>query len=351
MRVGIVCPYALDAPGGVQQLCLDLGERLRAVGEEAFVVGPEKYVHVDGPGRDTTTIPIGRPLAIKANKSVVPLSLSPRSWRGVKKAIAEVDVVHIHEPFVPIVGWSALSMSKPRVVTFHADAPGWVGPLYRVAPWASTKMKQSVMTAVSGTARRSVPSRWGDVRIIPNAVDINAFQAPVGRIGHRVAFLGRDEPRKGLDILLEAWPAIRGADPKAELLVMGADRAVDMAGVKFAGRVTGGEKHRLLASSAIFVAPNTGGESFGIVLAEAMAAGCAIVASDLESFRGVLGTAGILVPVGDVAVLAESVSNLLADEDEVRRLSAAGQIAVRPYDWSVVLGEYRDAYQVALSDG
>lgn len=351
MKVGVVCPYALDSPGGVQQLCLDLADRLRGDGHEAFVVGPGRFTHMNGPGRDSTTIPVGRPVAIKANESVVPMSLSPRSWGRVRRALDDVDVIHVHEPLVPIVGWSALSVSKPRVVTFHADAPQWVGRAYRVAPWMTTKMRKSVMTAVSQTARESVPSRWGDVRIIPNAVDVASFQPPVGRIQHRVAFLGRDEPRKGLDILLEAWPAIRASNPKAELLVMGANRDDDIDGVRFVGRVTGGEKHRLLASSSVFVAPNTGGESFGIVLAEAMAAGCAIVASDLASFRSVLGDSGILVPVADVSALSEAVSQLLTDDAQLRRYSDAGQKTVQRYDWSVVMGEYQKAYEVALSTG
>ncbi len=350
MRVGIVCPYDLGAPGGVQQVCLDLAERLRDEGDQAFVVGPGKATFDGGPGFDATTIPVGRPMAIRANQSVVPLSLAPGSWRKVRKALESADVVHIHEPLVPLVGWAALSVSSPRVVTFHADAPGWVGRVYRHAPWVGRKLTKSHLTAVSEAALRSIPQHWGAPRVIPNAVDVASFDVPVGRVPHRVAFLGRDEPRKGLDILLEAWPRILENDPKAELVVMGADRETSQRGVKYLGRVTGGEKHRMLASTVVFVAPNTGGESFGIVLAEAMAAGCAVVASDLEAFRSVLRSDGLLVPVGDVAALAGAVSTVLTDSAQAQRLSLAGREAVKRFDWSVVIEEYRDAYAVAMSD-
>jgi phosphatidylinositol alpha-mannosyltransferase len=132
-------------------------------------------------------------------------------------------------------------------------------------------------------------------------------------------------------------------------MVMGADRSEDLPGVRFLGRVTDGEKHRMLASSAIYVAPNTGGESFGIVLAEAMAAGCAVVASDLDAFRAVAGTTAVLFPVGDVSALAREMGRLLTDEKERDRLGRAGRDAVKTYDWSRVLDMYLEAYADAVA--
>lgn len=264
-------------------------------------------------------------------------------------ALGEVDIVHIHEPLMPLAGWAALKTDKPTVMTFHADAPGWVRGVYARVPFVSHRMRTSVLTAVSEAAKRVLPSGWGEVRVIPNAIDVAAYDLPVGRVKHRIAFLGRDDPRKGLDIALHAFGLIREQHPRAELMVMGADRSDDLPGVRFLGRVTDGEKHRMLASSAIYVAPNTGGESFGIVLAEAMAAGCAVVASDLDAFRAVAGNHAVLFPAGDVSALAREMARLLEDEKERTRLGEVGRDAVKAYDWSRVLGMYLEAYADAVA--
>jgi phosphatidyl-myo-inositol alpha-mannosyltransferase len=342
MKVGIVCPYDLDKPGGVQQLCLELGERIRHEGDHAVVVGP------GGGEAGIGTVRVGDSVGIKANRSVVPVALGPGVWSRARAALADVDVVHIHEPLVPFVGWAALSVDKPAVVTFHADAPGWVSRVYRVFPGRA--LKRSVLTAVSPAAARSIPPGWGQVRIIPNAIDVPAYQVEVERLSDRISFLGRDEPRKGLDIALDAFEIARAAHPGAELVVMGAKRPDPPAGVSFKGFVESAEKHQLLASSAIFVAPNTGGESFGIVLAEGMAAGCAVVASDLDAFRAVAGDTAVFFPVGDVAALAREMGRLLEDEQERTRMGEAAKEAVKAYDWSVVLDMYRQAYADAMAD-
>lgn len=343
MKVGIVCPYDLDKNGGVQQLCRELGVRLRGAGDEAIVVGP-------GTGADEKSIVrVGATVGVKANRSVAPVALAPGTWARTKAALAEVDVVHVHEPFVPLAGWAALATDPPKVVTFHADAPRWVGKAYRLAPGGP--IRKSILTAVSAVASRAIPSKWGDVRTIPNAIDVAAYRVDVERVPHRIAFLGRDEPRKGLDIALEAFALVRAEHPGAELVVMGADRSADVPGVRFMGRVTQVEKQRMLASSAIYIAPNTGGESFGIVLAEAMAAGCAVVASDLSAFRSVVGDDAVLFPVGDANGLARAVSELLSDPARVEGLGIGGTSRVDRFDWSQVLGQYRQAYVDAIADG
>lgn len=342
MKVGIVCPYDLDIPGGVQQLCLELGERLRGAGDDAVVVGPGSAESGIGTAR------VGTSIGIRANRSVAPVALAPGVLARTKAALADVDVVHVHEPLVPLVGWAALSVDKPAVVTFHADAPGWVARAYRM--FRSRALRRSVLTAVSQAASRSIPSRWGEVRIIPNAIDVAAYQVEVDRVPGRISFLGRDEPRKGLDIALEAFELIHEDHPQTELMVMSADRSEQIHGVRFLGRVTDGDKHRMLASSAIYVAPNTGGESFGIVLAEAMAAGCAVVASDLDAFRAVAGDNAAFFPVGDAAALAREIGRLLEDGKERTSLGEAGREAVKAYDWSKVLDMYRQAYAEAMAD-
>lgn len=348
VKIGIVCPYDLGLPGGVQQLCLELSDRLREGGEEVVVIGPGAPPSGRS-GSDSNIVGLGRSVTIPANRSKVPLTLSPRSWARLHAALADADVVHIHEPLVPLAGWAALRSPKPKVVTFHADPPGWVPPLYRSMPLARV-FRRTTLTAVSDSARKALPKAWGPVEIIPNAIDVAAYDLPVERLEQRIAFLGRDEPRKGLDIALEAFSLVRRDHPQAELVVMGADRPRSIPGVVFMGRVTDGEKHRTLASSSIYLAPNTGGESFGIVLAEAMAAGCAVIASDLDSFRAVLGETGILFPTGDAQALAESISHLLSDQRDRAALSAAGRAAVGRFDWSNVVGDYRSAYASAVSN-
>jgi phosphatidylinositol alpha-mannosyltransferase len=267
----------------------------------------------------------------------------------MRDALGEVDLVHIHEPLMPLAGWAALKARKPTVMTFHADAPAWVRGAYARTPFVARRMRSSVLTAVSDAAKRSIPRAWGDVRVIKNAIDVAAYDLPIGRVKLRIAFLGRDDPRKGLDMALEAFGLTRKEHPQAELMVMGADRSGDMPGVRFLGRVTEGEKRRMLASSAIYVAPNTGGESFGIVLAEAMAAGCAVVASDLDAFRAVTGDNAVLFPVGDVSAMARAIGRLLEDEKERTRLGEAGKEAVKAYDWSKVLDMYLEAYADAVA--
>jgi phosphatidylinositol alpha-mannosyltransferase len=187
------------------------------------------------------------------------------------------------------------------------------------------------------------------VELIPNAIDTAAYDLPVGRVERRVCFLGRDDPRKGLDVLLAAWPLIRQQVPDAELKVMGVDRGAGPPGVGYLGRVSGGEKNRMLATSQVFVAPNTGGESFGIVLVEAMAAGCAVVCSDLGPFRLVVGDDALVVPVGDVGALASAVVGLLEDPEKTRELGERGRVRARQYDWEVVGERYRAVYRRMLA--
>ncbi|HEX6298844.1 MAG TPA: glycosyltransferase family 4 protein [Acidimicrobiia bacterium] len=349
MRVGVVCPYDISKPGGVQQLTGELATHLRDAGDEVVFVGAGRSWFQGGPGLDDVTVPTGRAIGIRANLSKAPLTLSPVPWRRVRRALADVDVVHVHEPLIPLIGWMALSTSRPLVATFHADAPDWVSRLYRVLPGIERRLRESIITAVSSTAARSIPSSWGTVRIVPNAIDVSAYDLPVGRVDRRVAFLGRDDARKGLSVLLEAWPHVVSRVPEAELIVMGADRDIDIQGVEFKGTVSGGEKRRLLASSLVFVAPNLGGESFGIVVAEGMAAGCAVVASDIPAFVEVTGGAAVHVPVGDVRTLAERLIYLLLDPAKARELGHSMRVRSAGYDWSAVVDEYRGLYFEAIS--
>ena len=346
MRVGLVCPYDLGRPGGVQQIVLDLARHLVNGGDDVVVVGPGD-LPLDA-GLDFRSV--GSSITLRANDSKAPICLNPAAWTRTIRALSDTEVVHIHEPFMPLVGWAALSLrTYPTVVTFHADAPKWTRRAYTaLALIGEFALGRVTTTAVSEVAASAVPRMWGKPIVIPNAIDVGSFDISVTRNEHRVAFLGRDEPRKGLDLLLEAWPAVRNAHPPAELVVMGAERPSAPPGVRYLGRVEGEEKRRILASSAIYVAPNTGGESFGLVVVEGMAAGCAVVASDLDAFAAVLGDAGVMFPVGDTASLQSALIDLLADAGRAGELGASARSRAIQFDWGDVVARYRQVYEKAL---
>lgn len=340
MRVAVVCPYDLGLAGGVQQVASELVERLGRSGHEAWLVGPG-----DLPGARS----VGSTVRVRANASSVPMALSPRVGGRVREALAGADVVHIHEPLIPLVSWAALQCPIPKVLTFHADAPGWAKALYRVLDRPFGRLiRSSVVTAVSPVAAASVPPGWGPIDIIPNALDVAAYSQSRERIVSRVTFLGRDDPRKGLDVVLRAWPVVREAVPAAELIVMGAHRPDTSEGVRFVGRVDESTKRDFLGSSSVHVAPNTGGESFGIVVAEAMAAGAAVIASDLTAFIDVMGGTGVHVPAGDSSALAAAIVHLLADPARASAAGEAGRRRAREFDWSNVTERYVSAYRRAL---
>lgn len=342
MKIGLVCPYDLSVPGGVQNQVLGLAGRLGAVGEETVVIAPGLPDGVAGTD-------LGKTVSVPGNRSRAPISLDPRLRGLIRQGAADCDVLHVHEPLMPVVSLSALRAGPPVVATFHA-APGvLVRGLYRgISSGVRLLLGPMVrrVTAVSSTAAAPLPEGM-EVVIVPNGVDVGAMLVPTERFEHQVAFLGRDEPRKGLDLLLAAWPGVVAAVPNAELVVMGADRGTP--GVRWLGRVGDEVKAEILSSSAIFVAPNTGGESFGITLVEAMAAGCAVIASNLAAFVDVAQDAARYVPVGDVSRLAQALIQLLEDRGSREVLASRGEVRAAGFDWSHVLSAYRAEYRAALS--
>lgn len=342
MRVGVVCPYDMGAYGGVQSLVLDLVSRLTKSGEDAFLIAPgecdsEGFVSVGG----TTHVP--------GNGSRSPVALSPMARRRTLQAVAHADVLHVHEPLMPQVSIAALAAHKPTVATFHADIAPWTEKTYRVFQHLGARLLGSAhLTAVSPVAASGLPPSWQPVTIVPNALEVAEFAVDVPRLPNRVVFVGRDDPRKGLDVLLNAWPQVRQRCNGAELHVIGALRE-SAPGITWHGRVDDAAKREILASSSVYVAPNLGGESFGIILAEAMAAGCAVVASDLPAFQAVAGEAAILVPRSDAVGLADAVAELLTSQRSRLDLAARGRARVQRFDWGVVLDQYRSLYDAALS--
>ncbi|MDO4631759.1 MAG: glycosyltransferase family 4 protein [Corynebacterium sp.] len=356
MRIGFVCPYSFDEPGGVQAHILDLATHLINQGHEVQVIGPCS---------DTTLVPDfvvrgGTSVPISYNGSVARLSFGPRTFTRIREFITtgNFDVLHIHEPNSPSFSLAALQVAEgPIVATYHASSTGsrllkLVLPLLRPR---LEKIRGGI--AVSEMARRwQVEQLGGDPVLIPNGVDTHAFANGVTH--HRdtppeIVFLGRlDEPRKGLDILLAA---LEGLDRDVRVTIMGGGTPRDIPSVNFVGRVTDAEKIAILGRADIYVAPNTGGESFGIVLVEGMAAHCAVVASDLEAFAAVCdiesdNPAGMLFHTGDPTDLREKLRQLIDDPTLRARFVAAGTHRATKYDWGHVAAEVVRVYET-VADG
>ncbi len=368
LNIGIVCPYAWDSPGGVQFHVRDLREALLRDGHTVSVLAPAE----DDSGLPEFVTSTGRPVAVRYNGSVARLNLGVRSTRRVREWIREgrFDVMHIHEPISPGISVVAIwAATGPIVATWHSsiDRSRALTAGFYIAQTIMEKTRGRI--AVSELARRTlVEHLGGDAVLIPNGVECanfaeaEPFEGWPGP-GRALFFLGRlDEPRKGLSILLGALPAIIKRHPDIRVLLAGPGDAAEItrrlpeditARLTFLGLVSEEDKVRAFHSADIYVAPNTGGESFGIVLLEAMASGTAVVASDLEAFRRVLdhGTAGAHFRNGDAADLAEAVNRTLAADDERARMVAIGRERAWLYDWSRVTREIVDVYRSVRMPG
>jgi phosphatidylinositol alpha-mannosyltransferase len=270
----------------------------------------------------------------------------------VLEAVQPADVVHVHEPFVPVVSLAVLrDCDKPIVGTFHADPGAGVRLLYRAARrqlhgWASRLTRA---TAVSSVAAQGAAGLVDDVTIIPNGIDVARYRETEDATdAASVLFLGRDEPRKGLDVLLNAWPSVIERVPGARLTVAGSQRKGDHPNVRFLGPVSENRKRQELRSASILVAPNTGGESFGIVLVEGMAAGCALVASSLPAFHEVAGDAAIYVRPKDPSAVARALITLLLDEEVRTEQQLRGSQRADAFDGRRVAADYLKVYVEAV---
>ena len=343
MRVAIVCPYDLGKHGGVQDQATRLVGWLGSAGHEAVLVGP------GGSGPDGAVL-LGTARVVKANRSTAPISFDPRVGRQLREIFAEVDVAHIHEPLMPSVGVAAsLVGSVPKVGTFHADPPRWVRRSYKGARALARRLasRLDVVTATSSVSLSAV-SPFVDPRIVPNGIDTASYGHGI-KTPRSVSFLGRDDARKGLSVLLEAWPYVAEAVPGVTLTVMGAQRESDRSDVRYLGRVSEETKRAELAASEVYCAPNLGGESFGIVVAEAMASGCAAVVSAIPAFAHVTAGAAELVAPGDVDGLAGRLVAVLTDDDRRTRLQGAAQRRATDFDGASVAAAYLEAYEEAIA--
>ena len=372
LRVGIVCPYSFAVPGGVQFHIRDFGRELERRGHHVAVLAPG----IVADGTPDFVRGSGRSIALPYNGSIARIAFTPGSARTVREWIDDgrFDVLHLHQPDVPSLSMQALRVARgPIVATYHAAREQSMA-MQMAAPIVNRGMDRiGAHIAVSQEAREFVDSHTDGrypIEIVPNGVFVDDFaRAPrdpqlVGRPGQpTIAFLGRmTEPRKGLSVLLRALPAIVRAIPGARFLIAGpgaedgselAQAALpELAGrLEFLGTVSDERKASLFASADLYVAPHTGGESFGIVLCEAMAAGTCVLASDLDSFRDVLGDgrAGVLFRNGDSDDLAAKAIALLCDPAARARCAEAGQARVRRYDWSVVADRVLAIYERVLA--
>jgi phosphatidyl-myo-inositol alpha-mannosyltransferase len=371
MRIGLVCPYQWDVPGGVQYHVRDLAETLRGMGHHVEVLTPAEHEAGLPAGYVTWA---GRAVPIRYNGSVASISFGLVSAARARRWLRDgrFDVVHVHEPASVSLSLLVCMIAEgPIVATFHA-ATTRSKVLAALGPWARPWLERiSGRIAVSDFARRvQVEHLGGDAVVIPNGVHVGAFADGPALPGHQrggpeptVGFLGRyDEPRKGLPVLLEAMRTVVREHPAARLLVAGRgdpaelDRLVGedlRPHVTLVGELTEQDKTAFLRSVDVYCAPNLLGESFGVVLVEAMAAGAPVVASDLDAFTRVLadGAAGVLVRRGDPAALAAGLSGLLADPGRRARLAAAGSRVAAGYDWSVVARRILAVYETVAPPG
>lgn len=354
-----MCPYAWDVPGGVQAHVRDQAETLIEMGHDVSVITPVE----DPDALPSYAVDGGRPRPVPYNGSVARLTFGVKATARVRRWIreGEFDVLHVHEPLAPSLGVLACWAARgPIVATVHSsiERSRVLITGYYLAQTALEKI--SALVAVSEHARRTIVDHLGgDAVLIPNGVRVDHYEGaqPLRTWpGPAIGFLGRmDEPRKGLPILLQAFAGIRVHVPGATLVLMGPGDPDDVlsgvpadvrADIVSLGRVDEGDKARALASLDAYVAPNTGGESFGIVLLEAMAAGAPVVASDLDAFARVLdgGRCGALFPVGDATALEDAVVSLLGDPAARAQLVEAGARRVTAYDWRTVAGDLIDVY-------
>jgi phosphatidylinositol alpha-mannosyltransferase len=371
VRIGLVCPYQWDVPGGVQYHVRDLADTLRGLGHHVEILTPA--LHEENlPAEHVTWA--GRANAVPYNGSMASWQFGPVSATRVRRWLRDghFDVVHVHEPAPPSVSLLVCMLARgPIVATFHAAAirslflSAW-GPVVR--PWLE---RIAGRIAVSDFARRlQVEHLGGDAVVIPNGVHVHAFaEGPVlpgyerGSSTPTVGFLGRyDEPRKGLPVLLEAMRTVVRECPGARLLVAGRgdpDELRALLGpdlepaVTLLGELSEPDKAAFLRSVDVYCAPNLMGESFGIVLVEAMAAGAPVVAADLDAFARVLedGDAGVLVRRGDASALARVLVDLLASPARRAELTAAGHRRAADFDWATLAQQVLAVYETVAPPG
>jgi phosphatidylinositol alpha-mannosyltransferase len=352
MRIGLVCPYSLTIPGGVQGQVLGLARALREQGHEARVLGP-----CDGPPPDGGVTPLGDSIPFASNGSVAPLALDlPCALRTVRALRDEAfDVVHLHEPLCPGPTLTALLTAEhPLVGTFHRAGASRTyrtfGPIVR----RLVDRLDARVVVSEDACRTALDAHPGPYEELFNGIEVERFAkaASYPAEGRTVFFVGRHEPRKGLTVLLEALPLlpadvrlwVAGEGPQtAELRT----RTEGDSRVEWLGRIDDAEVAARLRGADVFCAPSLHGESFGVVLLEAMAAGTPIVAGDLPGYRNVArpDEHAVLVPPADPAALAAGIRRVLDDGRLAARMVAAGEIRAAEFSMERLAVRYADLYE------
>jgi len=368
IRIGMVCPYGWDTPGGVQSHIRDLAEHLIEEGHYVSVLTP---ISDDSVKHEDYVVNAGKPISIPVNGSVARVLFGPIASSRAKQWIAsgDFDLLHLHEPAIPSLSLLACSAAEgPLVGTFHVSTPKKKA-IYAIGPILEPIVeKLNARIAVSELARSTLKDHFDtDAVVIPNGIDgqkyANAKINSEYSNGHTVGFIGRiEEPRKGLQVLIDSLSIVARFIPDVQFLVAGPGDSNEFtkklnpqlkSRIKFLGLLSNEEKERFLKSIQIYVAPNTGSESFGIILTEALSAGTAVVASDIPAFKAVLenGEAGELFKNEDSADLAKVLVALLRDDDKRKRLGENGRMSAQKYDWQVVAEQIENVYEMAIAGG
>ena len=363
LKIGIVCPYSWDTPGGVQNHIRDLAEFLIASGHEVSVLAPA----IDDAKLPDYVVNAGKPISIPYNGAVARVLFGPVAFARVRQWISQgdFDLLHLHEPAIPSISllacWAA---DGPMVGTFHAAAKRQkiifaIGPILEPAI-----EKLSARIAVSEAARLTLTDHLDtDAVIIPNGIYANRYtdgKSLEKWSGNTIGFIGRfEEPRKGLSVLVDALPIISRFAPDVKVFVAGPGNPEEVIEsidpqlrqrFEFLGKITESEKADFMSSVAVYVAPNTGGESFGIILAEALAGGACVIASDIPAFDDLLGQGefGALFESESSSELAKVVIDLLRDQEKRKELSNRGKERAKMFDWTVVAEQIFSVYEMSI---
>src|SRR5215813_10558892 len=369
MKLALVSPYDFAYPGGVTEHVAHLAEQFLASGHQVHIIAPSSDDEAEPTEIGNALVHrIGRVVSIPANGSTARITLSLRAYLQTKRLLQaeNFDLIHLHEPMMPALPLTVLRHSNTtNIGTFHAFRNTPLTYFYGKPILQPFFRKLHGHIAVSSAAREFVGEYFpADYRVIPNGIDFPRFNTRYPRLPQladdrpTVLFVGRLEKRKGLRFLLRAWPSVLERHPRARLVVVGKGRPLEgyrrfaarqgwsPTDVVFAGYVATEDLPRYYQRCEVFCAPNTGQESFGIVLLEAMAAGAPIVASDIPGYRDVVtnGEEGLLVEAQDPEAIAAAIGQLLDNADLRESMRLAGQAKARLYDWPRVAAQVLDYY-------
>lgn len=366
LAIGIVCPYGWDTPGGVQNHVRDLAEFLINAGHRVSVLAPA----IDESQLPPYVVNAGKPISIPYNGAVARVLFGPIAFARVRHWIqsGKFDILHLHEPAIPSISLLACWAAEgPMVGTFHAAAKHQK-VIYAIGPILEPAIeKLSARIAVSEAARLTLTNHLDtDAVVIANGIYAKRYANGVRRdkwSGNTIGFIGRfEEPRKGLQVLFDALPIVTRFAPDVKLFVAGPGDSSEIEKsinpelrhrIEFLGTISEVEKADFMSSIALYVAPNTGGESFGIILAEALAGGACVVASDIPAFDSLLGGGkyGALFASEDSTDLAKTIIDLLRDDVKREELAARGKAHAQIFDWDVVAQKILSIYEMAMVGG